>query len=587
MSEYDDIEDRRKHEDPPEATLHVARWGPWIWIVPVLAIFFVGYLIVRYGFFGGGDITVRFSEARGLDRYSSVRFRGAKVGTVQKITIDEKLSEVVVRISMDASMNQALRKGTRFWIVEPGLEGGGVGGLLSGTYVGIAPGEGEETREFVGQEYAPIVAAPEAGKTYVLDAEGVGSLAIGTPVLYQGMRVGRILGAEYDEKRRVTAVHAFVVQRFANDVRQSTRWWRGGGLNVSLAGGGVSLEGAGLSSLLSAPVGFYTPDVMAGAPVAEGTRFKLYDNEPAAIAAADGPHLTYLTYFTGPIGGLRPGTPVQMKGVQVGRVRDVRLRYLPQTASLETPVVLEIDPRELEFPVNDQTTREELRASMNDALQKLVNKGMRATLATSLVLPGASAVGLEIVARPGTGRLIMTSDPPIIPAAAGGSGLEGAMAAIGDVATTIRDLPLQEIAGHMRSAAVRLDTLMNDPVLDQSLRRLDTSLAEVERVAKMAGQNAGPIVESLRNAAESAEGTAKKFESASENVDPIVQSLRNAAASAESAAKRAEQLMGTSQKQNYDVAELIRELTRAAEAVRALANYLTENPDSVIKGRRE
>ena len=64
-------------------------------------------------------------------------------------------------------------------------------------------------------------------------------------------------------------------------------------------------------------------------------------------------------------------------------------------------------------------------------------------------------------------------------------------------------------------------------------------------------------------------------------------SLRNAAASAESAAKRAEQLMGSGQKQNYDIAELVRELTKAAEAVRGLANYLTENPDAVIKGRRE
>jgi hypothetical protein len=45
--------------------------------------------------------------------------------------------------------------------------------------------------------------------------------------------------------------------------------------------------------------------------------------------------------------------------------------------------------------------------------------------------------------------------------------------------------------------------------------------------------------------------------------------------------------MGTGQKQNYDIAELIRELTRAAEAVRTLANYLSENPDAVIKGRRE
>ena len=45
------------------------------------------------------------------------------------------------------------------------------------------------------------------------------------------------------------------------------------------------------------------------------------------------------------------------------------------------------------------------------------------------------------------------------------------------------------------------------------------------------------------------------------------------------------ELVGTSQKQNYDVSELIREVTRAAEAVRALATYLSENPDALLKGR--
>ena len=65
MSEYDDIEDRR-HENP-EGTVRASHWGPWVWIIPAIAIFFVGYLIVRYGFFGGGDITVRFVEARGLE----------------------------------------------------------------------------------------------------------------------------------------------------------------------------------------------------------------------------------------------------------------------------------------------------------------------------------------------------------------------------------------------------------------------------------------------------------------------------------------------------------------------------------------
>jgi paraquat-inducible protein B len=589
MSEYDSVDQNRRKAEEPTADVHVRHWSPWVWVVPALAIFFVGYLIVRYGFFGGGDITVKFSEARGLDRYSPVRYRGAKVGTVQKITIDSESNAVLVRISLDAAMNYALRKGTKFWIQEAGLEGGGVGGLLSGTSVGILPGEGEETREFVGQEYMPVLAPSEAGRTFILEAHGLGGLATGSPVQFNGMRVGRILGAEFDDKRNMTTIHAFVSQRYTGFVRQSTRFWRAGGLNVSLGGGGVSLAGGGLGALLTSPVSFYTPEVMAGLPAADKTHFQLHESQPAAIAAADGPHLTYLTYFTGSIRGLGVGTPVQMKGVQVGHVREVRLRYFPESASLETPVMLEIDPRQLQFAVSDGTTREELRAMMNDALGRLVQKGMRATLATSLVLPGASAVALDIIARPGTARLVTSTEPPIIPAANQGSGLEGALGAVNEIAGRIRALPIEEIAGNLRSTAQRLDNLVHDPVLDTSLQRLNRSLADVERITATARENTGPILHSVRNAATSAESAAKSVEStaksASESVAPIVESLRNAASSAEAAAGRAEQLMGTSARQNYDLGELIKELTRAAEAVRGLASYLAENPDALLKGR--
>src|SRR6185436_8222862 len=142
------------------------------------------------------------------------------------------------------------------------------------------------------------------------------------------------------------------------------------------------------------------------------------------------------------------------------------------SASLQTPVTLEIDPRLLELQVGPTTTREELRSTMNDALQNLVRRGMRATLATSLVLPGASGVSLETIAKPNTARLVVENDPPIIPAASAGSGVEGALAAVGDIANRIRALPIEEIAGNLRSTSQRLNTLINDPVLDRSLQRL-------------------------------------------------------------------------------------------------------------------
>ncbi|HJT18280.1 MAG TPA: hypothetical protein VJ853_12860, partial [Thermoanaerobaculia bacterium] len=70
-----------------------------------------------------------------------------------------------------------------------------------------------------------------------------------------------------------------------------------------------------------------------------------------------------------------------------------------------------------------------------------------------------------------------------------------------------------------------------------------------------------------------------------ENIGPITQSLRSAAATAEQAAGRANQLLATAPQQNYDLGSLIKELTRAAESIRALADYLTEHPDSLLKGR--
>ena len=352
MSETPHVERR----EAPQAKVHLAKWSPWVWIIPAVAIFFAGFLVVRYGLFGGGDITVRFADARGLDRYSPVRFRGAKVGSVQKITVDESMRQVVVRISMDSSMTHALNQGTHFWIVQPGLEGGGLGGLLSGTYVGIAPGEGKATRDFVGQEYEPVLSAPEDGRTYILEGRGVGSISVGSPVEYNGMHVGSILGAEYDPRRGVSYVHVFVTRRFADSVREGTRFWRAGGLTFSLSGSGLAMGGGGVQSLLVPPVAFYTPEVLPGAAVPEGTHFTLFESEGAAVAAADGQHLTYMTYFAGPVRGLKPGTPVEMKGVQVGHVRDVRLRYVPQNGSLETPVAIEIDPSLLQLDVKSVTS---------------------------------------------------------------------------------------------------------------------------------------------------------------------------------------------------------------------------------------
>src|SRR5207248_10047189 len=122
----------------------------------------------------------------------------------------------------------------------------------------------------------------------------------------------------------------------------------------------------------------------------------------------------------------------------------------------------------------------------------------------------------------------------------------------------INNLPIEEIAGRLRNITTRIDAMVSDPALAQSVQRVNRSLADIEKVAAITRENIGPITESLRNAA----------------------------AAAETAAGRANQLLATAPQQNYDLGALIKELTRVAESIRALADYLIENPDSMLKGRK-
>ena len=117
---------------------------------------------------------------------------------------------------------------------------------------------------------------------------------------------------------------------------------------------------------------------------------------------------------------------------------------------------------------------------------------------------------------------------------------------------------IDDIARNLQSTTSRVDQLVHDPALSDSIQRVNRSLADIEKIT----------------------ATTK------DNIGPVIQSLRNAAAAAEGAAGRANQLLATAPQQNYDLGALIKELTRAAESIRALADYLTENPDALLKGRR-
>ena len=108
---------------------------------------------------------------------------------MQNVAIAPDLKHIVVTAAMVPNAVDFLRTGTTFWIVKPRIGVGGVSGLgtlLSGAYIGLAPGEGETARTFTGLEEPPI-SANVPGREFVLTAPSLGSVS--PALIYYGASI--------------------------------------------------------------------------------------------------------------------------------------------------------------------------------------------------------------------------------------------------------------------------------------------------------------------------------------------------------------------------------------------------------------
>src|SRR5262249_54093460 len=147
----------------------------------------------------GPTIKVTFDSAEGLQAgQSQLKYRDIVLGTVKSLDLTPDHSHVVVTIATTRQAEPLLTSETVFWVVKPRLFAGNISGLdtlLSGSYVGMLPqsGHGTAQRAFTGREDPPMIAASEQGHTFLLKANRLGSISLGSPVFFRDLSVGEVL----------------------------------------------------------------------------------------------------------------------------------------------------------------------------------------------------------------------------------------------------------------------------------------------------------------------------------------------------------------------------------------------------------
>src|SRR5215203_5103852 len=182
---------------PPAAMVKRRRGISIVWAVPIVAALIGAFLAYRAYTDRGPTITLRFATAEGLEAgKTKLRYLDVEVGTAQTVTIAPDLKHIIVSAEMVPGAENFLRERTSFWIVKPRIGVGGVSGLgtlLSGAYIGVAPGEGAAARCFTGLEEPPPISSNVPGREFVLTTPALGSLSPGAPIYYRGIDIGQVM----------------------------------------------------------------------------------------------------------------------------------------------------------------------------------------------------------------------------------------------------------------------------------------------------------------------------------------------------------------------------------------------------------
>ncbi|HEY0294575.1 MAG TPA: MlaD family protein [Bordetella sp.] len=512
----------------------------WIWLVPLVAALAGLSLVVRTWMQAGPEITISFSTAEGLVvGQTQVRYKNVVIGVVNHIHFNHDRSKVLVDASLNKESADIAREGTRFWVVRPRLGFTGVSGLgtlLSGAYIGVDIPQDSDLRgkpeklNFQGLETPPAVTHDLAGRHFTLKAADLGSLDIGSPVYFRRISVGRVVGYKLDEKGDSVDVDVFVDAPNDRYVTQHARFWNASGVDVSVNADGLKMRTESLVSLAIGGLAFETPDDLHDDPAAtEGAQFKLYDSETEARSVPRGLAYAVRMRFDQSVRGLAVGAPVDFQGITLGTVSAINIDFDPQKKRFYALVDATLYPERLGNVLSKVESRLKPDERAPDLLlSEMVKYGLRAQLRPANLLTGQLFVVLDSFPNTPPVDFVLTK-PPMIPTVPGQ--FDQLQEQVGSILSKISKVPFDQIGTALR------DTLTNTSSLMAQLDKQVTP--EARGVLRQARQSLESVDKLLAPDAGLATGTQRTMQ----------------------------------------------ELDRAARSLRALADYLQANPESLLRGR--
>ena len=544
----------------PRATTQRSRRISVIWIIPLVAVAIGAWLAWDTWSKEGPTIRISFDNGEGLQAgQSQLKFKDIVFGTVKSLELASDHTHVVVTVATTHEATPLLTDQAIFWVVKPRLFAGNVSGLetlLSGSYIGMVPGEagGKAQHKFVGHEDPPILQTNVPGHTFVLKAQKLGSISLGSPVFFRDLNVGEVLGWDIADMAEYVTIRAFVRAPYDGYVHDETKFWNASGVSVKLAGAGVEVQMESLKALLLGGIAFETPEAeVRTAETSENHVFPLFADRGAAEDASYTRSIKVISYFPGSVKGLAPGSDVTMHGLRVGQVTKVRLVYDPNKDTIMAPVRYEVQPERI-LGIGKRVFKTDQEAAAG-----VIKKGLRASLQSASLITGQQVVALEFVKDAPPEPVTKDGEDFVLPTTEGG-GFAGLASSANDLLGKVNSIPFDQIGQSLNGILKSVNDMTQGPQLKKALTDLSAMIG-------------------------SAQGMVQRLDT--KQLPQLTADLEKTLTSANKLVLSLDSGYGDNTKFNRDLDRLMAQTTDAVRSMRALADLLARHPEALVKGRPE
>jgi paraquat-inducible protein B len=305
-----------------------------------------------------------------------------------------------------------------------------------------------------------------------------------------------------------------------------------------------------------------------------------------------------VAYFDGSVKGLGVGSKVQLKGVTVGQVKDVRLLFNQDNLSFINRVIIETAPGAVSgfSDIGDELTLQEYDSE--EIIDGLINRGLRAKLDIDSFVTGKSMVVLDFL--PESHIKLRGIEPEYIEIPTVPTDLE-------KIAKTISELPLEDLVFQTRNAVAGINDLVRSPELKEAIQALNQTLKNTEKLVENIDKRINPIASRLEetikdygklarnvdarvgplvtNIAETARESQILVKNADRRLDDVLISAQAALEQIKKALVPIQDFASEDSSFRYNLSQSLQELTEAARAVREFADFIERHPEALLRGK--